>query len=324
MQTITFCSYRRNNLVSRIPLKKAATAPQSCNSIVFGVVARPNFASSMNSLLVIFILLNAACARAAVDSSDSSSSALAEAKGSLEIQGQVIQGPLNAPDAAVLRSKEAAVTDHGRHTTRGVSFDCSGVQCGGMLYLPKAAAVGGKGSSSSSSKGSTTGSSTSLPPVIVMAHGLGGEKTWLAKFASVFAEAGFAVLTFDYRHWGSSDGQPRQWVSIQKQQADWLSAVKHVQTNMKGVVDGSRLSLWGTSFAGGHVIVIASKLPGQVKAVISNVSVRCSFPEDGPLTQAKAGSCQPQHQHLVQLINRKHCCMRPAVLCHQCTGNPEC
>jgi predicted alpha/beta hydrolase len=105
----------------------------------------------------------------------------------------------------------------------------------------------------------------------VAAHGLGGERIWLGKFASVFAQNGFAVLTFDYRHWGSSDGLPRQWISIAKQHQDWFAAIKHVQTKMGSLVDAKRLSLWGTSFAGGHVIVVSSKLPGQIKAVISNV-----------------------------------------------------
>jgi pimeloyl-ACP methyl ester carboxylesterase len=165
------------------------------------------------------------------------------------------------------------VKDQGRYTTQGVSFTCSGVVCGATLYLPKAAAAAApKTATNSKGSSSTKASKASLPPVIVMAHGLGGEKAWLGNFAGAFAEAGFAVLAFDYRHWGFSDGQPRQWISIQKQHADWFSAVKHVQTNMGSVVDAQRLSLWGTSFAGGHVIVVASKLPGQIKAVISNVS----------------------------------------------------
>jgi len=36
-------------------------------------------------------------------------------------------------------------------------------------------------------------------------------------------------------------------------------------------VDAARLVLWGTSYAGGHVLVTAAKLGGQVKAVVSQV-----------------------------------------------------
>lgn len=206
-------------------------------------------------LLVLFVVYSAAELQARRPPASSSSSS----KGPLEVAGQVIQGPLDAPDAAELRKQEAPVQDLGRYTTRGVTFDCSGSQCGATMYLPKA------------SKTTSTSSSSSLPPVIVAAHGLGGERVWLGKFASVFAENGFAVLTFDYRHWGSSDGLPRQWISIAKQHQDWFAAIKHVQTKMGSLVDAKRLSLWGTSFAGGHVIVVSSKLPGQIKAVISNV-----------------------------------------------------
>jgi pimeloyl-ACP methyl ester carboxylesterase len=226
----------------------------------------------LSGLILCFIIARAVAdsqARQPSGSSSNSNIVQVNNKGSLEIAGNVITGPLDAPDTAELRKKEAAVKDMGSYTTRGVTFDCSGMQCGATLYLPKSPAKGS--SSKGSSKGSSK-SSSSLPPVIVMAHGLGGEKTWLAKFASVFAEGGFAVLAFDYRHWGSSDGQPRQWISIAKQHQDWFAAVKHVQTQMGALLDASRLSLWGTSFAGGHVIVVASKLPGQIKAVISNVS----------------------------------------------------
>lgn len=230
----------------------------------------------MRHSFTIGIMLCVACVGPALASSNTSSSsnnALADAafpKGTSE-KGQIIKGPLKAPEAAVLRSREAAVKDQGSFTTQGVSFDCSGVVCGATLYLPKAAAAS-KTATNSKGRSSSKISKASLPPVIVMAHGMGGEKAWLGNFAGVFAEAGFAVLAFDYRHWGYSDGQPRQWISIQKQHADWFSAVKHVQTKMGSVVDAQRLSLWGTSFAGGHVIVVASKLPGQIKAVISNVS----------------------------------------------------
>lgn len=181
--------------------------------------------------------------------------------GSLEVPDQVIIGPLVGPDVVALRRQEAAVVDHGNHTAQGVSFDCSGMQCAGMLYLPKTSVHTLPASKKQMAK----------PPVIVMAHGLGGEKTWLGKFASVFAETGFAVLAFDYRHWGASDGEPRQWVSISKQHEDWFAAIQYAQQSLVSMVDSSRLVLWGTSFAGGHVIVVASKLPGQVKAVISNV-----------------------------------------------------
>jgi predicted dienelactone hydrolase len=97
-------------------------------------------------------------------------------------QQQAVSGSIAAPDVAALRAAEAALVDHGKYTQQGVQFDCSGLVCAGTLYVPKAAAGG-----------------ASKAPVVVMAHGLGGQRVWLDKYASVFAASGFAVLTFDYQ-----------------------------------------------------------------------------------------------------------------------------
>lgn len=131
-----------------------------------------------------------------------------------------------------------------------VSFDSGGLTCRGWLYLPTADAP---------------------PPVIVMAHGLGAVKEMrLDAFAERFRAAGYACLVFDYRHFGDSDGQPRQLIDIDSQLADWSAAVDFVRSRTD--VDGTRVVLWGTSFAGGHVIVSAARLPG-ITAVIS----QCPF-----------------------------------------------
>ena len=57
------------------------------------------------------------------------------------------------------------------------------------------------------------------PPIIVKAHGLGGVKTMrLDAFAERFADAGYACLVFDYRHFGDSDGEPRQLLSVRRRE----------------------------------------------------------------------------------------------------------
>ena len=48
-------------------------------------------------------------------------------------------------------------------------------------------------------------------PTIVMAHGFSAVKEmYLDSYAEVFAQAGLAVLVFDNRNFGASDGEPRQ------------------------------------------------------------------------------------------------------------------
>jgi pimeloyl-ACP methyl ester carboxylesterase len=135
---------------------------------------------------------------------------------------------------------------------RDVSFSSSGQICRGWLFLP---AVGGNGK----------------PPLIVMGHGLGAVKEMgLESYAECFVAQGYACLVFDYRHFGASDGEPRQLLDIHKQLQDWQAAVDFAHTLPE--VDGKRLVLWGTSFGGGHVLVTGSRNP-DVAAIIA----QCPF-----------------------------------------------
>ena len=107
--------------------------------------------------------------------------------------------------------------------------------------------------------------------LLVMAHGLGAVRTMrLDAYAERFSAAGYACLVFDYRNFGDSEGQPRQVLDIDLQLADWAAAVAYART-LDGI-DPNRIGLWGTSFAGGHVIATAARLPG-----IAAVIAQCPF-----------------------------------------------
>ena len=89
-----------------------------------------------------------------------------------------------------------------------------------------------------------------------MAHGFGGVRTMrLFAYAERFAAAGYAVVVFDYRGFGDSDGEPRQVLDIAAQHADWRAALGFAR-QLPGV-DSARVVAWGTSLAGGHVIALA-------------------------------------------------------------------
>lgn len=119
-----------------------------------------------------------------------------------------------------------------------VEFESEGITCRGWHYLPSKKNVGGSS-------------------CIVMAHGLGGTKdSGLHPYAERFAEKGFHVIVFDYRHFGTSDGLPRQLLLVDRQIADWTAAVEFARSQDQ--IDSNRIGLWGTSFSGGHVITIAS------------------------------------------------------------------
>ena len=143
-----------------------------------------------------------------------------------------------------------------------VRFDSGGERCAGWLYRPV----------------ETSGD----VPCVVLGPGFGAVKeARLGVFAERFAAAGYAAVVFDYRHFGDSEGEPRQLVDIGRQHADWRAAVAHVR-GLDGV-DGDRIALWGSSFSGGHVIVTAAG-DDRVAAVISQVPYT-----DGPATLRAAG-----------------------------------
>lgn len=107
------------------------------------------------------------------------------------------------------------------------------------------------------------------PPVIVMGHGFGGQRKFgLPAFAERFADAGIAVLLFDYRGFGDSGGIPRAFVDAGRHIEDFDAAVNYAGS-IPGI-DSSRICLWGTSFAGGHVLTIASRRK-DIAAVIAQV-----------------------------------------------------
>lgn len=107
---------------------------------------------------------------------------------------------------------------------------------------------------------------------VVMAAGLGVPKEpGTDAFAARFCEAGFAVLAFDHRHFGSSGGTPRQVASVREQLQDWRSALGFAATLPD--VDPRRLAAWGFSVAGGHVVRVAAEHPGLAAAVAQTPNV---------------------------------------------------
>jgi dienelactone hydrolase len=147
---------------------------------------------------------------------------------------------------------------------QNISFQSEGITCAGWFY-----------------RSCTRGPA----PCIVLAHGFSGVKEMrLDAYAEVFAEAGYHALVFDYRHFGESQGEPRQLLDIRKQHQDWHAAIRFAR-ELPGV-DPTRMILWGTSFSGGHVVAVAVKETG-IAAVISQVPHM-----DGIATAIAAGPVQ--------------------------------
>jgi fermentation-respiration switch protein FrsA (DUF1100 family) len=106
-------------------------------------------------------------------------------------------------------------------------------------------------------------------PTIVMAHGFSAVKEmYLDKYAEAFAQAGLGSIVFDNRNFGASDGMPRQEIDPWLQIRDYSDAI----TFAAGLpeTDAELIGVWGSSYSGGHVLVVAA-IDRRVKCVVSQV-----------------------------------------------------
>jgi len=127
-------------------------------------------------------------------------------------------------------------------------FTSQHIRCSGELYLPD---------------------DIQNPPIVIMAHGFAAERTFgLPAYADHFASHGLAVYLFDYRCFGGSDGEPRNYVDPRRHIQDWQAAIDHIRSLSN--INKSKIALWGSSFSGGHVIVSAAKDP-EIAAIIAQV-----------------------------------------------------
>lgn len=112
-------------------------------------------------------------------------------------------------------------------------------------------------------------------PAITMAHGFAGTRSHgIERFAQAFVEAGFAVLLHDHRGWGSSEGELRHDIDPWRQIADWRRAISFLEAHP--AIDANRIGLWGTSYAGGHAIVLGAT-DRRLKAVVAQVPTISGF-----------------------------------------------
>ena len=108
-------------------------------------------------------------------------------------------------------------------------------------------------------------------PVVVMAGGWCYVKELRQpQYAAEFVKRGLAALIFDYRRMGASDGEPRQHIEPWDQIEDYKNAITFAENLPE--IDENRIGIWGISYSGGHVLIVAATDP-RVKSVVSNVPV---------------------------------------------------
>jgi hypothetical protein len=97
-------------------------------------------------------------------------------------------------------------------------------------------------------------------PCVILSHGFGATKDMvLEEYALKYVKAGFAAITYDYRHYGESEGMPRQIYHGLKQIADLKGVVMYAKNRPE--IDSKRIFLWGTSAGGSYGIIAASQDP---------------------------------------------------------------
>ena len=120
-------------------------------------------------------------------------------------------------------------------------------------------------------------------PTVIAYVGIGGvaENVW--DIAEHFTSAGLAVLAYDHRSMGYSDGEPRQLIDPWQQSRDARDALTYL--SQREDVDSDQIGLWGISLGGAVSLFVAAVDP-RVKAIVSIVppvsglSARGLFPAE--------------------------------------------
>lgn len=165
---------------------------------------------------------------------------------------------------------------------------------------------------------------------VIMAHGYGAQRTFrLPSYAEQFAQNGYHVLTFDYRGFSDSEGNPRHLVSYKKQLKDWKAVIAAV-CGGELELPSERIALWGSSYSGGHVLKLAADLADrqQIQAVISQVPMlnffSCSrvIPLWDVMKLSVHGSIDllkgalGMTPHYIPTVSEKGTCALPGPNCH--------
>ncbi len=133
-----------------------------------------------------------------------------------------------------------------------ISFYSEGVKLVGDLFLPDGLAADERRAG------------------VVLCHGYTGVRAlYLPDIARVLTEAGYVVLSFDYKGWGDSDG-PKNRLAPYSRVADVQAAITFLQE--QPMVAPERIGIYGTSYGGATVVWTAAVDP-RVKCVVSVVGV---------------------------------------------------
>jgi pimeloyl-ACP methyl ester carboxylesterase len=166
-----------------------------------------------------------------------------------------------------------------------LTFRSDGERCVGRLYRPDR---------------------PSNPPLVVLAGGpiaVGGRS--LAPYAERLAAAGYAAFTFDFRHTGDSDGDPRNLVSPTRQRADWEAALAGLRG--RGDVATDHTVLWGVGLAADGALAVAADDP-RIAGVVAGAPILSgrAFLRDRGLGFLTGGLLAGARDRILSVVGRSY------------------
>lgn len=152
-----------------------------------------------------------------------------------------MKSPISATAAAAL------ATPADTATSQRVIFESGGAEIVGDLYLPATYKEGQK-----------------LPAIVVTGAWMTVRQQMPARYAREVADRGFAALIFDFRGWGESANERRQFEDPQTKIADIEAAVRYLATRPEA--DSARIGGLGICASSGYMVTAAVATPA-IKSV---------------------------------------------------------
>ncbi len=105
---------------------------------------------------------------------------------------------------------------------------------------------------------------------VILCHGYTGIRNlYLPELARILSDAGYVVVTFDYKGWGDSEG-PKSRLAPYSRVADVQAALTFASVQPE--IDADRMAILGTSYGGPTVVWVAA-IDERVRCVVSVVGI---------------------------------------------------
>jgi uncharacterized protein len=131
------------------------------------------------------------------------------------------------------------MTNNNIMSKQKITFESEGLKIVGNLFRPQNAKE-----------------ETSLPAVLVAGAMTGVKEQVAGSYAERITKAGFVTLALDHRHFGESEGEPRQHEDPAKKMEDFKNAVSFMSTIKD--IDRERIGACGISMGGGYMLQLAA------------------------------------------------------------------